>query len=147
MAEDTCLSNVSRLSMRTPRLHTHLEIQKPGRNYLNSDLSDGPRWRLRVLSHLPHLVVLNRTRVGFRSCYGSFGPVRTQQSHSVCTKSGPNKRTETFLKRWSRHIFKRTLERFIRPQTDPTAKRTAHFWAKPAAIVSCAVHYGMRKCL
>ncbi len=82
MAKDTCLSNVSRLSMRTPRLHTHLEIQNPGRNYLNSDLSDGPRWRLRVLSHLPHLVVLNRTRVGFRSWCGSFGPVRTQQSHS-----------------------------------------------------------------
>ncbi len=40
-----------------------------------------------------------------------------------------------------------TLERFvcgenvIRPQTDPTAKRTAHFWTKPAAVVSCAVHY------
>ncbi len=26
-------------------------------------------------------------------------------------------------------------------------KRTVHFWTKPAAIVSCAVHYGMRKCL
>ncbi len=38
-------------------------------------------------------------------------------------------------------------ENAIRPQTDPTAKRTAHFWTKPAAVVSCAVHYGMRKCL
>ncbi len=38
-------------------------------------------------------------------------------------------------------------ENAIRPQTDPTAKGTAHFWTKPAAVVSCAVHYGMRKCL
>ncbi len=45
------------------------------------------------------------------------------------------------------YAFKRTLERFvcgenaIRPQTDPTAKRTAHFWTKPATVVSCTVHY------
>ncbi len=38
-------------------------------------------------------------------------------------------------------------ENAVRPQTDPTAKGTAHFWTKPAAVVSCAVHYGMRKCL
>ncbi len=46
-------------------------------------------------------------------------------------KSGPNKRTETSLKRWSWYTFKGTLERFvcgenaIRPQTDPTPKRTS----------------------
>ncbi len=71
----------------------------------------------------------------------------------VHTRSRPNKRTETSLKSWSQCAFKRTLERFvcgenaIWPQTDPTAKRTAHFWTKSAAVVSCAVHYGMRKCL
>ncbi len=26
-------------------------------------------------------------------------------------------------------------------------KITVPFWTKPAAVVSCAVHYGMRKCL
>ncbi len=76
-----------------------------------------------MLSHLPHLVRLNRSRVGFPSWCGSFGPVRMQQSHSVRTKSGPNKQSETSLERW-------TLERFvcgenaIRTQTDPTAKIT-----------------------
>ncbi len=47
----------------------------------------------RVLSHLPHLVGLNRTRVGSPSWCGSFGPVKIQQSHSGATKSGPNKHT------------------------------------------------------
>ncbi len=87
---------------------------------------------LRVLSHLPHLVRLNRTRVGsllVRFVWAGEHQKRTKQ------------------------VFKRTLERFvcgenaIRPQTDPTAKRTAHFWTKPTAIVNCAVHYRMRKCL
>ncbi len=36
----------------------------------------------RVLSHLLHLVWLNRIRVGSPSWCGSFGPVRMQQSHS-----------------------------------------------------------------
>ncbi len=107
---------------------------------------------LRLLSHLPHLVRLNRTRVRFPSWCGSFGQVKSNRTR-VRTKSRPNKRTETSLKRWSRYAFKQTLERFvggenaIQPQTDPTAKRTAHFWTKPAAVVSCAVHYRMRKCL
>ncbi len=35
----------------------------------------------RVLSHLPHLVHLNRTRVRFPFWWGSFGQVRMQQSH------------------------------------------------------------------
>ncbi len=35
-----------------------------------------------VLSHMPHLVRVNRTRVRFPSWYGSFGQVRMQQSHS-----------------------------------------------------------------
>ncbi len=108
---------------------------------------------LRVLSHLPHLVWLNRTRVRFPSGCGSFGQVRMQQSHSGVHQKRTKQAYETSLKRWSRHAFKRTLEWFvcgentIRPQTDPTAKRTAHFWTKPAAVVSCAVHYGMSKCL
>ncbi len=38
--------------------------------------------RLRVLSNLPHLVGLNRTRVGSPSWCGLFGPVRMQQSYS-----------------------------------------------------------------
>ncbi len=107
----------------------------------------------RVLSHLPHLVRLNRSRVGLPSWCGSFGQVRMQQSHSVRTKSRPNKQSETSLERWSQFAFIRTMEQFvcgenaIRTQTDPTAKRTAHFWTKPAAVVSCGVHYGMRKCL
>ncbi len=102
---------------------------------------------LRVLSHLPHLVQLNRTRV-FLSRLGRW---ECSNHTRVRTKSGPNKRTS--LRRWSQYAFKRTLEWFvcgenaIRPQTDPTAKRTAHFCTKPAAVVSCAVHYGMRKCL
>ncbi len=29
----------------------------------------------------------------------------------------------------------------------PNCKKNFHFWTKPAAVVSCAVHYGMRKCL
>ncbi len=37
---------------------------------------------LRVLSHLPHLVQLNCTRVRFPSWCGSFGQVRMPQSHS-----------------------------------------------------------------
>ncbi len=37
---------------------------------------------VRVLSHLPHLVRLNYTRVSFPSLCGSFGKVRMQQSHS-----------------------------------------------------------------
>ncbi len=48
---------------------------------------------LRVLSHMPPLVRLNRTRVGSPSWCGSFGPVRMQQSHSGRTKSRPNKHT------------------------------------------------------
>ncbi len=108
---------------------------------------------LRVLSHLLHLVWLNRTRVSFPSWCGSFGQVRMQPSHSGVHQKRTKQAYETSLKRWSRYAFKRTLEWFvcgenaIRPQTDPTAKRTAHFWTKPAAVVSCAVHYGMRKCL
>ncbi len=35
----------------------------------------------RVVSHLPHLVHLNRTRVRFPFWWGSFGQVRMQQSH------------------------------------------------------------------
>ncbi len=41
---------------------------------------------IRVLSHLPHLVVLNRIRVGVPSWCGPFGPVRVQQSHSGAPK-------------------------------------------------------------
>ncbi len=37
---------------------------------------------LRVLSHLPHLVRLNRTRVRVPSWCGSFGQVRMHQTHS-----------------------------------------------------------------
>ncbi len=37
---------------------------------------------LRLLSHLPHLVRLNRTRVSFPSWCGAFVQVRMQQSHS-----------------------------------------------------------------
>ncbi len=60
-----------------------------------------------------------------------------QQSHS----GAHQKRTK------QAYAFKRTLERFvcgenaIRPQTDTTAKITVHFWTKPAAVVSCTVHY------
>ncbi|KAK3541672.1 hypothetical protein QTP86_000467 [Hemibagrus guttatus] len=41
--------------------------------------------------------------------------VRCESSNRtrVRTKSGPNKRTETCLKRWSRYTFKRTLEQFV----------------------------------
>lgn len=69
------------------------------------------------------------------------------------TKSGPNKQTETSLERWSCYAFKQTLEQFvcdenaIRDRTDLTAKSTVNLWTKPAAIVSCAVHYETRKCL
>ncbi len=38
-------------------------------------------YSLRVLSHLPHLVRLNRTRVCFPSWCSSFWQVRMQQSH------------------------------------------------------------------
>ncbi len=102
-----------------------------------------------MLSQLPHLVRLIHTRVRFSSWCGSFWQVRMQQSHSGAHQN----RTETSLKRWSLYAFKRTLERLvcgenaIRTQTDPTAKRTGHFWTKPAAVVSCVMHYGMRKCL
>lgn len=54
------------------------------------------------------------------------------------TRSGPNKRTDTSLKRWSWYAFKRTVEAFaccenaIRPPSDPTAgeKKTVHFFGQ-----------------
>lgn len=68
-------------------------------------------------------------------------------------RSGPNKRTDTSLKRWSWYIFKRTAEAFarcenaIRPRSDPNAekkKQLCVFWTKPAAVVSRAVRYQTR---
>ncbi len=50
--EDTCLSNVSQLSMRTPRLRTQLELKTdrlPRVELLNSDLSDGPKITILIL--------------------------------------------------------------------------------------------------
>ncbi len=79
---------------------------------------------LRVLSHLPRLVGLNRARVGFLSWCGSFGSVRMQKLHQKRTKQAYRDLLEEVV------AFRRTLERFIcgenaiRPQTGPTAKRT-----------------------
>ncbi len=64
----------------------------------------------RVLSHLPHLVGLNRTRVRFLSWCGSFGPVRMQQSHSGVHQ----KRTK--------QAYRDLLEE-VRFQTNPGAVR------------------------
>ncbi len=68
---------------------------------------------LRVLSHLPHLVRLNRTRVRFPSWCGSFGQVRMQQSHS----GAHQKRTK--------QVYRDLLEEVVsvRFQTDPGAVR------------------------
>ncbi|KAJ8353503.1 hypothetical protein SKAU_G00210700 [Synaphobranchus kaupii] len=53
---------------------------------------------------------------------GPAAPLRTSTSPDQCehsnrtrvrTKSGPNKQTETLLKRWSRYASKRTLVRFV----------------------------------
>ncbi len=68
---------------------------------------------VRVLSHLPHLVQLNRTRVCFPSWCGSFGQVRMQQSHS----GAHQKRTK--------HAYRDFLEEVVsvRFQTNPGAVR------------------------
>ncbi len=55
MTEDTCVSNVRRLSMRTPRLRTQLELKTdklPKTELLNSALSDGPKIIISVLESL-----------------------------------------------------------------------------------------------
>ncbi len=53
MMDDTCLSNVSQLSMRTPRLRTQLKTDRlPRVELLNSNLSDGPKIILLVLESL-----------------------------------------------------------------------------------------------
>ncbi len=68
----------------------------------------------------------------------------------VCTRSGPNKLTEIWLKRWSQHASKRNLVRFICGEnmiqlwSALTAKCTACFWTNPDSIGSY-MHYGMRK--
>ncbi len=105
----------------------------------------------RVLSHLPHLVRLNRTRVRFPSWFGSFGQVRMQHSHSGVHQKRTKQAYRNLLEEVVSVRFQTNPgavrgENAIRPQIDPTAKRTARFWTKPAAVVSCAVHYRMRKC-
>ncbi len=91
---------------------------------------------VRVLSHLPHLVGLNRTSLF--SLLVRLGRVRMHQSHQKRTKQSiPPSRGVSV--RFSSGSF--VVENAIRPQTDPNAKR------KPSALVSCAVHYGMRRCL
>ncbi len=69
------------------------------------------------------------------------------ENAAIALGCAPNKRTETSFKRWSRCAFKRTLERFvcgenaIRPQIDPTAKRTGHFLDKTSCCsqLCCAL--------
>ncbi len=82
----------------------------------------------------------HHTRVGFPSWCGSFGLVRMQQSHQ----------------KWTKQAYRVLLEEVVsaRFQTNPgvvhpTSNRPncKKNWTKPAAVVSCAVHYGMRKCL
>lgn len=79
-------------------------------------------WRL---SHLPHLVWLDCTRV----CY----PLARFVWAGVNAALGCAPK-EQFV----------GGENAIQYQSDPNAGRTAHFWTKPAAVVSCSGHFGMR---
>ncbi len=65
----------------------------------------------RVLSHLPHLVRLNRTTVRFPSWCGLFGQVRMQQLHS----GAHQKRTKQLY----RDLFEEVVS--VRFQTNPGA--------------------------
>ncbi len=107
----------------------------------------------RVLSHLPHLVRLNRSRVGLPSWCGSFGPVRMQQSHSGAHQKQTKQAIRDLLGEVDSVSFQTNpgavclwWERNLNSNR-PNCKKNFHFWTKPAAVVSCAVHYGMRKCL
>ncbi len=92
---------------------------------------------VRVLSHLPHLVGLNHTSLFsllVRFVWaGENAPIAPKADQTSVPPSRGGLGT----------LFKRFVcgENAIRPQTDPNAKR------KPSALVSCAVHYGMRRCL
>ena len=65
---------------------------------------------LRVFSHLPCLVRLNRTLERLPSWCSSFGEVWTHQSH---LGEDQNNRIETSLKRWSQYGSKQTLVQFV----------------------------------
>ncbi len=92
---------------------------------------------VRVLSHLPHLVRLIRTRVCWCS---SFEQVRMQQSHLSVHQKQTKQAYRDLLEEVVSVRFQTNPgvvvcgENVIRPQTDPTAKRTLHFWTKPVFL-------------
>ncbi len=108
---------------------------------------------LSVLSHLPHLVWLNRTRVSFPSWCGSFGQVRNAAIALGCAP----KADQTSVPRppWRGGLGTLSNEPWsgsfvVRTQSDlkqTKLQKGLHFWTKPAALVSCTMHYGLRKCL
>ncbi len=83
---------------------------------------------LRVLSHLPHLVRLNRTRVLCPSWCGLFGQMWMQQSH-----------LGVHQKRTKRPDCKRTLERFARGEKAIRAK-------EPSCIIIHDGKYVIKSC-
>ncbi len=94
--------------------------------------------RLRVFSHLPHLVRLNRTWVCFPFWCVSFGQVKMQQSHSGAHQMWTKQAYRDQLKEvvsvrfqsnlWAVRLWWERNPFTIRSQTDPAAKELCIFY-------------------
>ncbi len=98
-----------------------------------------------VPSHQPYLVQLNWTWVCFPHLVRFVGAgVNAAGVSRVRTRSGPDKWTETWLKRWSQHASKRTLVWFVcsenvfRPWSALTAQSSAVQKYRPGVCCMCA---------